>query len=333
MSEPVPLTDRFGRVHRNLRVSVTDRCNIRCSYCMPADVVQFKPRQEILRFEEIERFVRAVVPWGIHRIRITGGEPLVRRDVATLVRRLARVPGVDDLAMTTNGMLLDHYAAPLRRAGLQRLNISLDAIRAETFQRIARRTGLDRVMAGIDAARQVGFDKIRLNAVSLIGTTEEEVIPLAEFARSRDLELRFIEFMPLDAEGRWQPDGVLSGAAVRGLLEAHFGPLAPLPRDDPSQPAVDFAYADGTGRVGFINPVTEPFCGDCNRLRLSAEGQLRSCLFSTENWDVRALLRGGASDAAITDLTRACLMAKKAGRGTDDFEFVRPPHAMYQLGG
>jgi cyclic pyranopterin phosphate synthase len=325
--------DRFGRVHRNLRVSVTDRCNIRCSYCMPADVVQFKPRQEILRFEEIERFVRAVVPWGIHRIRVTGGEPLVRRDVATLVRRLARVPGVDDLAMTTNGMLLEQHAAPLRRAGLQRLNISLDAIREATFQRIARRNGLDRVIAGIDAARRVGFDKIRLNAVSLLGITEDEVVPLAEFARSRDLELRFIEFMPLDADGNWHADGVLSGATVRALLDTHYGPLAALSRDDPSQPAVDFAFADGHGRVGFINPVTEPFCGDCNRLRLSAEGQLRSCLFSTENWDVRALLRGGASDAAVTDLVRACLMAKKAGRGSDDFHFVRPPHAMYQLGG
>ncbi len=333
MSEPAPLVDRFGRIHRSLRVSVTDRCNVRCSYCMPAEAVQFRPRQEILRFEEIERFVRAVVPLGIHRIRVTGGEPLVRRDVVTLVRRLAGIPGVDDLSMTTNGMLLEQCADRLRQAGLQRLNVSLDAVREETFRRITRRNGLERVIAGIDAARQAGFEKIRLNAVSLIGITEDEVVPLAEFARSRDLELRFIEFMPLDADGHWHAEGVLSGATVRGLLEAHFGPLVALFRDDPSQPAVDFAFADGGGRIGFINPVTEPFCGDCNRLRLSAEGQLRNCLFSTENWDVRALLRGAASDEAVADRVRACLMAKKAGRGSDDFQFVRPPRAMYQLGG
>lgn len=333
MSAPAPLVDRFGRVHSDLRVSVTDRCNVRCSYCMPAEGVRFKPRREILRFEEIVRFVRAVAPAGIRHIRITGGEPLVRSDVTTLVRQLARLPGIDDLAMTTNGLLLTQYAGPLREAGLQRLNISLDTMREETFQQITRRQGLDRVLAGIEAAQRAGFERIRLNAVSLIGTTEDEVVPLADFARSRGLELRFIEFMPLDADGNWQPDGVLAGAAVRALLEAHFGPLTPLPRDDPGQPAVDYLYADGAGRVGFINPVTEPFCGDCDRLRLSAEGQVRNCLFSTEHWDARALLRSGADDTALLELVRACIRAKKAGRGTDDVAFVRPPHAMYQLGG
>ncbi len=324
MNETRYLIDRYQRVHANLRISVTDRCNIRCFYCMPNENVRFKPRQELLTFEEIERFVRVVVRLGVHRLRITGGEPLLRSDLPKLVRLLRAVEGVTDIAMTTNGLLLADHAETLYEAGLQRLNISLDAMSEETFQQIARRSGLDKVLGGIEAAQEAGFRKIRLNAVSIRGTTEREVIALVEFARRRGLELRFIEFMPLDAEQRWDAQQVLTGAEVRALVQRQFGPLVPADRPDRSQPAVDYDFADGGGRIGFINPVSAPFCGDCNRLRITAEGQLRNCLFSTQEWDARALLRRGAGDQELIDLIKACIGAKKAGHGIDSPEFLRP---------
>ena len=253
------LFDRFGRVHTNLRISITDRCNIRCFYCMPLESVQFVPREELLTYEEIERFVRVVAALGVNKIRLTGGEPLVRKDVPELVGRLARVPGIEDLALTTNGILLGDLAGDLRAAGLHRLNISLDTLSEETFQKISRRQGLDRVLAGIFAAKQAGFMRIRLNAVSIRGITEEEIVPLARFARQHDLELRFIEYMPLDADGNWAMDQVLSGDQVRTIIEREVGQLEPIERDDPSQPATDYRYLDGEGRVGFINPVTHFF--------------------------------------------------------------------------
>jgi cyclic pyranopterin phosphate synthase len=327
------LIDRFGRVHTNLRISVTDRCNIRCFYCMPAENVQFKPREEILSFEEMERFARVVAGLGVNKLRLTGGEPLVRSDLHVLVRRLAAVPGIEDIALTTNGMLLAEQAEALKQAGLQRVNISLDAMSEETFQRISRRPGLNRVFEGIAAAQRVGFEKIRLNAVAIRGITEAEVVPLAEFSRDHGFELRFIEFMPLDAESNWQSDQVLSGDAIRRLLERQFGPLVPCDRPDPSQPAVDYAFADGIGRIGFINPVSQPFCGDCNRLRITAEGKVRNCLFSTIEWDARALMRSGGSDGELADLVRDCVAAKKPGHGIDSPEFMRPERAMYQIGG
>jgi cyclic pyranopterin phosphate synthase len=325
--------DRFGRVHRNLRVSVTDRCNIRCFYCMPLENVQFKPRHEILSFEEIERFVRVAAGLGINRIRMTGGEPLVRHDVDRLVARLVRVPGIDDVALTTNGILLTQQAKRLKRAGLHRLNISLDTLSEERFQKIARREGLQRVLDGIAAAREAGFERIRLNAVAIRDLTEEDIVPLVAFARRHGLEMRFIEFMPLDGDEHWEGRQVLSGAEIRRRLEDAFGPLVPAPRDHPSQPAVDFDFADGGGRVGLINPVTEPFCGDCDRLRLTAEGQVRNCLFSIEEWDARALLRGDGSDEQLAELMCECVGAKRAGHGIDSEDFVRPKRAMYQIGG
>src|SRR3954449_6368472 len=223
-----PLTDRLGRVHTSLRISVTDRCNIRCFYCMPNENVRFPPRHEILTFEEIEQFVRVVSQMGVHRLRLTGGEPLVRADLPRLVKMLAAVPGIDDLALTTNGILLEEQAADLRRAGLERVNISLDTLNEATFQKISRREGLDRVLAGIAAAQRVGFEQIRLNAIAIHGLTEVEIIPLAGFARDRGLELRFIEFMPLDAEQHWQSSDVLDGDAIRNILESEFGPLNPV---------------------------------------------------------------------------------------------------------
>ena len=327
-----PLIDTFGRIHTNLRISVTDRCNIRCFYCMP-ETVRFLPRAEILTYEEIERLVRVVAQMGVNKLRITGGEPLVRAELPRLIEMLAVVPGIRDIALTTNGILLAGQAQALKDAGLGRLNISLDGLSEETFRKISRREGLDRVLDGIFAAKRAGFDKIRLNAVAIRGITEAEVVPLGRFARQHGMEMRFIEFMPLDAENNWQTEQVLSGKEIREILEAEFGPLIPLDRDDPSQTAVDYQFADSIGRMGFINPVTQPFCGNCNRLRITAEGTIRNCLFSTEESDVRELLRGGGTDDQIAETVRRAVHAKKPGHGIDTDEFIKPDRAMYQIGG
>ena len=332
-AEQAQLVDKFGRLHRDLRLSVTDRCNIRCFYCMPLEDVQFLPRVDILTYEELARFCRIVAKLGVRKLRITGGEPLVRSQLSTLIADLAQIDGIEDIAMTTNGILLADQAEDLKRAGLSRLNVSIDALSEENFQKITRRSGVQRVIDGILAAKQAGFEKLRLNAVAIRGTTEDEIVPLAEFAREHDLELRFIEFMPLDAEQHWQRDQVLSGAEILSVLEARFGSLVPARRPRPSQPATDFRYTDGGGTVGLINPVSEPFCAACDRLRLTAEGKIRNCLFSTTEWDARALLRGDASDETIAHEILQCIAAKKPGHGIDDPNFVRPERAMYQIGG
>jgi cyclic pyranopterin phosphate synthase len=333
MTPDAPLIDRFGRVHSDLRISITDRCNIRCFYCMPAENVRFKPRSELLTFEEIERFAGVVARMGVNKLRLTGGEPLVRNGLPGLVGRLAAVPGIRDIALTTNGILLAEQAQALKDAGLRRLNISLDALSAEKFKQITRREGYERVLEGIFTAQRVGFKRIKLNAVAIRGLTEEEVIPLGEFGRRHGLEVRFIEFMPLDADDAWQNDQVLSGAEIRRILEEGIGPLVPLPVDDPSQPATDYEFADGIGRIGFINPVTQPFCQRCNRLRITAEGKIRNCLFSIEEWDARAMMRNGGSDEDLADLVRTSIGAKHAAHGINTSEFVRPERAMYQIGG
>ncbi len=329
---PAPLIDRFGRVHTNLRVSVTDRCNIRCAYCMPATGVKFLPRNEILSFEEITRFVRIVSAHGVRRVRLTGGEPLVRHNLAELVSQLAALSDVEEIALTTNGMLLAGQAEALKAAGLDRLNISLDTLREAKFEQISRRTGLDQVLAGIAAAEAAGFEGTRLNATSLRGFTEDEIIPLAEFALEHGLELRFIEYMPLDAGHTWSHEQVLTGREVLRRLTERFGELVPVEREDTSQPAVDY-IVEGGGRIGFINSVSEPFCGDCNRLRLTAEGQVRNCLFSTTEYDARALLRSGASDEEIAQLVADAVAAKLPGHAINDESFLRPERAMYQIGG
>jgi cyclic pyranopterin phosphate synthase len=333
MTVAEPLIDTLGRVHTNLRISVTDRCNIRCFYCMPDENVRFKPRSELLTFEEIERFTRVAARLGVNKLRLTGGEPLVRSGLPKLVARLAQIEGIHDIGLTTNGILLEEQAQALKDAGLTRVNISLDALSAETFRKIARRDGLDRVLAGIHAAKRVGFGRIRLNAVAIKGVTEPEIVPLTRFAKDEGMEMRFIEFMPLDAEQHWQHDQVLSGEEIRTSIEEAIGPLEPANRPDPSQPATDFQFVDGSGTVGFINPVTQPFCEDCNRLRLTAEGQVRNCLFSTVEWDARAILRSGGSDDELAQLIRDCVRAKKPGHGIDSSDFVRPERAMYQIGG
>jgi cyclic pyranopterin phosphate synthase len=325
------LVDTFGRRHTDLRISVTDRCNLRCTYCMPAEAI-FRPREELLAYEEIARVAAVAAGLGVRTTRLTGGEPLLRRDLAALVRLLVAVPGIDEVALTTNGLLLAEQADDLAAAGLGRLNVSLDSLREDVFERIARRRGLDRVLAGLAAARRAGFAEIRINAVSIRGLTEDEIVPLARFCRREGFHLRFIEFMPLDAEEAWDRSRVLSGADVRAILEREIGPLVADAAGDPGQPAVDYRWADG-GRVGFINPVTSPFCDRCDRLRLTADGQFRNCLFSTTEWDVKSLLRGGGSDAEIAALLRQCVAAKKAAHGIDTPAFARPARAMYQIGG
>jgi cyclic pyranopterin phosphate synthase len=327
------LLDAFGRVHDSLRISVTDRCNIRCFYCMPNENITFLPKTELLTFEEIARFAELATQLRIRKFRLTGGEPLVRRELHQLVRMLRSIEGVEDLALTTNAVLLEEQAEALFNAGLMRLNVSLDSLRPEIFEQITRRKGLEQVLAGLRRAAEVGFRKIRINAVSIAGLTEADVIPLAEFCRESGHTLRFIEYMPLDADQAWSQKLVLSGARIKELLEQTFGRLAPAKRTDPSQPAVDYLFADGRGEVGFINPVSEPFCGACNRLRITAEGQLRNCLFSTEEFDARALLRSNACDEEVLALIRNCVGAKKAGHGINDERFIRPQRAMYQIGG
>jgi len=333
INDHAPLVDGLGRVHTNLRVSVTDRCNIRCFYCMPAENVVFRPRDELLTFEEIERFVRVAATLGVTKLRLTGGEPLVRSDLPKLIERLVAVPGIEDVALTSNGLLLTEQAAELRSAGLSRLNVSLDTLNEATFERISRRTGLDKVLAGIFAARQVGFESIRLNAIAIRGISEAELVPLAEFSREHDFELRFIEFMPLDADGAWNDSDVLTGQIIREVLENAFGPLEPVDRKDLSQPAVDYRFLDGRGRIGFINPVSQPFCEDCNRLRLTAEGQIRNCLFSTSEWDARAMLRSEATDGQLRELVRDCVAAKKPAHGIGNTDFEKPARTMHQIGG
>jgi cyclic pyranopterin phosphate synthase len=310
---------------------------------MPLDVA-FKPREELLSYEEIARVARVAAGLGVRSIRITGGEPLVRNDVAALVRQLVTIPGVEEVSLTTNGLLLENQAADLRRAGLHRLNVSLDALSAEVFERIARRQGLDRVLAGLAAARAAGFRSIRINAVSIRGLTEGEIVPLARFCRREGFHLRFIEFMPLDGESSWSDGQVLSGREVREIITRHLGALVPAVRTDAGQPAIDYRYAspdaseagapfDQAAGVGFIDPVTQPFCDHCDRLRLTADGQFRNCLFSTTEWDARHVLRTGGSDNEIAGLLRECVLSKRAAHGIGTPAFERPARAMYQIGG
>ncbi len=333
MAETSRLIDRFGRPHTNLRISVTDRCNIRCFYCMPSEDVAFMPKPEILSFEEITRVARVFAELGIDRIRITGGEPLVRRQLHELIRQLAGLPQIQQIAITTNAILLAHHAQKLRDSGLDRINVSLDSLDPEQFKRLSRRDELPRVLDGIRTARNVGFSRIRINTVAIKGYIESQIIPLTRFALDNELELRFIEFMPLNAAGAWENEDVIAGAQIKQIIESHFGKLEPLDRLDPSQPARDFRFVGSSSIVGFINSVSEPFCSDCNRLRLTADGKIRNCLFSDAEWDVRALLRDGTSDAEIQEQILDCVRHKKAAHGIGSDSFAKPTRAMYQIGG
>jgi cyclic pyranopterin phosphate synthase len=327
------LIDKFGRIHTNLRISVTDRCNIRCFYCMPADNVEFMDRRELLTFEEIERFVRVAVPLGLRKIRLTGGEPLVRRDLHVLVRKLAAIPEIEDVGLTTNGILLAEQAHELYDAGLRRINVSLDALDPHKFEKITRRQGFERVIAGINAAQEVGFRPVKVNAVAVRGLTEDEIVPFGNFARRTGVEIRFIEFMPLDADNAWQREKVLFAHEIIDTLSREIMPLVPCADQDPHAPASEFQFEDGVGRIGIIASVSRPFCLSCDRFRITADGKLRNCLFSLEETDVKSMLRSGAPDAEIARAIRESIAAKKEGHEINTARFIQPERPMYSIGG
>jgi len=327
-----PLLDSWDREIRSVRVSVTDKCNFRCRYCMPADGLEWLPRDEVLSFEEIARLVRVLAAMGVDEVRLTGGEPLVRRDMPTLVSFLAEIPGVRDLSLTTNGVLLDKLARPLVEAGLNRLNVSLDSLSHVRFAEITRRDALDRVLGGLaEAERYPELRPIKVNCVAIRGFTEEEVPALAELARRKPYVVRFIEFMPLDADEAWREDEVLTGGEIRALIEERW-PLEEIPAK-PSSTARRFRFADGAGEIGFVNPVSEPFCSSCDRIRLTADGQLRTCLFSRREWDLKTPLRDGSTDEEVAGLIRFAVRHKELKHKINDPGFVRASRSMSQIGG
>ena len=328
-----PLIDSLGRVHDNLRVSVTDRCNIRCFYCMPETGVQFVERREILDFEEIERFVRIGVSLGIRKLRITGGEPLLRRDLPVLIGRLSAIPGIQDMALTTNGVLLPQLAEPLYQAGLRRLNVHLDTLDRQRFLQITRRDEIEKVLAGLAVCKKLGYTKIKINAVAVKNLVEPDIVPLARFARENGYEVRYIEFMPLDAQHLWDRSKVLLADDILAMLSREIAPLIPVPDPDPRAPASEYQFSDGIGRIGLIASVSRPFCLNCNRLRLTADGHLRYCLFAVDEDDVKTLLRSGASDAEIEALVRRNVAGKWIGHEINSTRFVAPPRPMYSIGG
>lgn len=300
---------------------------------MPAGDVQYLPRSGLLTFEEIERFVRLMVPLGVSKVRLTGGEPLVRRDLPVLIQKLLAIEGIHDLGLTTNGILLAEQGDSLYAAGLRRLNISLDALNPQLFEQITRRSGYEHVIAGIQRAREIGFHPIKINAVAVRGLTESEVVPFGRFARDTGCEVRFIEYMPLDADAAWERDRVLTAAAIREIFEQEFLPLRPVPSDVGHSPSMDFEFVDGVGRIGFIPSVSQPFCEHCNRFRLTADGKLRSCLFSLEEADLRGLLRNNATDEQILQMVRDTIASKWAGHHINSPDFVQPPRPMHSIGG
>jgi cyclic pyranopterin phosphate synthase len=327
-----PLFDGHGRRIGDLRVSVTDRCNFRCQYCMPAEGLPWLERSELLTFEEIERLVALFVSMGVGDVRLTGGEPLVRRDFPRLVSMLARLAGLNDLSVTTNGYLLERDADALVAAGIQRVNVSIDSLQRDKFFEMTRRDALPQVLRGLDAlAAHPEVHPIKVNAVAMRGFTEDEALRFADFARSTAFQVRFIEFMPLDADHAWSPDSVLTGDELRALIHAAY-PLEELPRE-PSSTARVFRFADGKGEIGFINPVSEPFCADCNRVRLTAEGKLRTCLFSLHETDLRAPLRAGASDAELERIVREAVWRKELKHHVGEKGFRQPARSMSAIGG
>jgi GTP 3',8-cyclase len=327
---PGDLVDSFGRVIRDLRISITDRCNFRCTYCMPAEGMQWLPRSEVMSFEEIEHLSRLFVErYGVTGIRLTGGEPTVRAHLPVLVSKLAAL-GVD-LAMTTNGATLRLVAHELRQAGLRRVNISLDTLDREKFHRMTRRDELERVLDGIGAAQEAGFDPVKINTVVERGVNDDEIVALATFGRTRGVEIRFIEFMPLDATGHWMHDKVVGQDEILAVLAAEFE-MEQVPARG-AAPADRWRYLDGGGTVGIIPTVTKPFCGDCDRVRLTAEGQFRTCLFATDEFDLLAALRAGETDDQVAARIERAVGAKWAGHRINQVNFVRPDRSMSQIGG
>ncbi|MCX6622237.1 MAG: GTP 3',8-cyclase MoaA [Acidobacteria bacterium] len=327
------LVDSFGRIHNNLRVSVTDRCNIRCFYCMPEQGVEFVPRSEILSFEEMAQFVRIAAGLGVTKVRVTGGEPLVRRNLPALIRQITAIPQIRDLALTTNGVLLAEQAEALHEAGLRRINIHLDTLSPERFLEITRRDDFHRVMEGIGECQRLGYGPIKINAVAVKHLTEPDIVPLARFGRENGIEIRYIEFMPLDAQGLWDRSKVLLADDILAMLESEIGPLEAIPDADVRAPATEYRFRDGKGSVGFIASVSRPFCLNCNRLRLTADGKLRYCLFAIEETDVKGLLRSGAPEEEIAAVVREVVQRKWIGHEINSTQFVAPPRPMYSIGG
>ncbi len=323
------MIDGFGRVVRDMRVSVTDRCNFRCLYCMPEDGLPWLGAGDTLTQDELIRALRVAIDLGVRTIRITGGEPTLRRDLVEVVAALAPL-GVE-LSLTTNGYLMDRLAEPLRRAGLGRVNISLDSLRRDRFRQITRRDGMERVLRGIDASLAAGLTPVKINAVVVRGFNDDEVVPMARWARDLGVELRFIEFMPLDAHGDWTREQVVPAGEILVRLDQEIGLEAPDPRG--SAPAERYRYRDGAGSVGIIASVTRAFCAQCDRVRLTADGQIRTCLFATTEYDLRAVLRSGADDEPVARCYLDAVARKQYGHRINEPDFVQPARGMSQIGG
>ena len=326
------LIDGMGRTIVNLRISVTDRCNFRCTYCMPADNVEFMDRRNLLSFEEIQRVAQIVSMMGINRLRLTGGEPLMRKNLPVLIKMLSEVDGIDDIAMTTNAYFLKDQAQSLKDAGLKRLNVSLDALDPEKFRDVNRRDCLQSVLDGLDTARKVGFKSIKINAVAVRNFSETEIMSLIEMGRSDGFEVRFIEFMPLDSDKVWERDKVLFGHEIVNMIKDNYE-LVPIDNSLEIGPASEYNFADGKGKIGIITAVSNPFCDHCNRIRMTADGKLRTCLFSTKETNLKELIRSGATDETIIETLKQAVLVKEPGHKINLDDFERPTRAMHAIGG
>ncbi|MCC7430535.1 GTP 3',8-cyclase MoaA [bacterium] len=324
------LRDAFGRIIDNLRISVTDRCNLRCFYCMPEEGLEWFDKSKILTFEEIERLVRIFASLGVKKIRLTGGEPLVRKDLEKLVERLAKIPGIKDIGMTTNGILLAGYAQKLFDAGMRRINVSLDSFDPKVFFEITKRNQFQEVIKGIEAAEKACFSPIKINIVPIRGINDNEILAFGHFARKTGFEVRFIEFMPIGT-GEWTLNDVVPTSEIKEKL-SEIAPLVSIEHDT-RLPADEFVFADGIGKVGFIASVTEPFCGSCNRVRITADGKFRTCLFSVVETDLLELLRNGTTDKKIAEILAGKVWEKEAGHLINQDAFVKPMRSMSQIGG
>lgn len=328
------LTDSYGRRIKNMRISVTDKCNFRCTYCMPAEGLPWLKKTEILSYEEIERVARIAVGIGIEQIRLTGGEPLVRRDVPELVRQLKQIEGLHSLSLTTNGILLKQQARALAEAGLTRINVSLDSLLREKFALLTRRDQLHQVLEGLEELEKYpSIHPIKINAVAMRGHTEAEVLDFAKLARRKAYVMRWIEFMPLDADQAWRKEDILTGHEIKAIIEAAYGPLVQITSGDPSETARRYTFSDGLGEVGFINPVSEPFCATCDRIRITADGQLRTCLFASEETDLRAVIRSATDDEEIAQTIRRAVWNKELKHYIGDTRFKRSKRSMSMIGG
>jgi cyclic pyranopterin phosphate synthase len=327
-----PLIDSFGRVVTNLRISITDRCNFRCRYCMPEEGVKWMARQNILTFEEIVRLAKVFIGLGIEKIRLTGGEPTLRKDLPQLVAMIAPLPGLRDLGLTTNGYLLKELSGELYRAGLRRINVSLDSLSPARFNDMARRPAYEKVMAGLDELAKYPIRPVKINTVIMKGFNDDEVLPLVEFARTREYQVRFIEFMPLDGEGVWSRDKVMSTQEILDVVRSRY---LVFPKETRANhvPADTYVFADGRGEIGFISSVSEPFCYSCNRVRLTADGHFRTCLFSLQETDLKTPMRNGTTDAELARMIREAVRQKEEGHQINLATFVKPERNMSQIGG